>query len=223
MSSIIKLQKDLIGETKRLSSILREAYLVAKKLKLDDFSKWIEKEMNGYDVDDTVPDYRRIKGIIKIISLDYDCITVDCGNEKTDDTLYIIQGISAIEALVLDKKNKLTIQIPTSFVNLNNGTHIFIDASIMSSIIDSSRKKLLDWTLELEQKGIKDEDMESLDSEVKKAQKTTTSVTYNISGGNVQTSHNNGTVNQSQDNKKSTSFGNTIWSCLKKILTWWRK
>lgn len=41
-----------------MESLLRKAYLVARKLKLSDFEEWINNEQNGYHGE--VPDYRMI-------------------------------------------------------------------------------------------------------------------------------------------------------------------
>src|SRR5690606_22230209 len=47
------------------SSILRKVFLVSKELKDKEFIKWVEKELNGYNDGDEVPNYRIISIIPK--------------------------------------------------------------------------------------------------------------------------------------------------------------
>ena len=47
-SLIIELQRDALNEEISVSSLLRKAFVVAKKLKLQEWEKWINSELNGY-------------------------------------------------------------------------------------------------------------------------------------------------------------------------------
>ena len=47
-SLIIELQRDALNEDISVSSLLRKAFVVAKKLKLQEWEKWINSELNGY-------------------------------------------------------------------------------------------------------------------------------------------------------------------------------
>lgn len=70
---VIQLEKEALDESVSIESLLRKAYLVARKLKLSDFEEWINNEQNGYKRE--VPDYRMIHGeyppmrIVKIITM----------------------------------------------------------------------------------------------------------------------------------------------------------
>lgn len=46
-----------------LTDALRSLYVVSRRIGDDDTSGWIWRELNGYDDDATVPEYRRIKGL----------------------------------------------------------------------------------------------------------------------------------------------------------------
>lgn len=46
---VLELQKEALDETISIESLLRKAYLVAKKLKLRDLEEWINQEQNGYE------------------------------------------------------------------------------------------------------------------------------------------------------------------------------
>lgn len=66
MSSIVlDLQNEGTKADCDIVSVLRKAHLIAAKLGLTDFDKWILCELNGYQNNDKVPDYRKIRGVLK--------------------------------------------------------------------------------------------------------------------------------------------------------------
>ena len=213
---VIELQKDIINEEKTLSSLLRKAYFIAKKLQLDEWSSWIKKEMNGYGESDSIPDYRKVKGVIKGRNPFYGWVPVDFCDIETENIISfydVKQSIADIETLISDKSSKLSIQLPMSVakqLGVNTEIRNFIGVGSISNIINCTRNKLLDWSLELQNKGIKGTNMEFLEEEVEKAKDTApTSIIYNISGeihGGIQTSHNSNTVTQTQNNRPENIF-----------------
>lgn len=60
---VIELQREALDEKISIESLIRKAYLVAKKLKLKEFEKWLNQEQNGYKKE--IPEYRNITGEIK--------------------------------------------------------------------------------------------------------------------------------------------------------------
>ena len=57
---VLQLQAEALDENVDIETLLRKAYLVARKLQLRDFENWISLEQNGYK--ETPPDYRIIGG-----------------------------------------------------------------------------------------------------------------------------------------------------------------
>ena len=53
---VYELEREALDENVSVESLLRKAYLVARKLKLSDFEEWINNEQNGYHGE--VLDYR---------------------------------------------------------------------------------------------------------------------------------------------------------------------
>lgn len=45
---VIELEKEALDEQISVESLLRKAYLVARKLNLSEFKEWITNEQNGY-------------------------------------------------------------------------------------------------------------------------------------------------------------------------------
>ena len=60
---VLQLQEEALDENVDIETLLRKAYVVARKLQLKDFEEWITNEQNGYQKD--VPEYRMIGGEIK--------------------------------------------------------------------------------------------------------------------------------------------------------------
>ena len=62
---VLELQEEALSSDIDILSLLRKAYLIARKLSLSDFSEWLNFEMNGYPTTCDVPDYRIAYGEIK--------------------------------------------------------------------------------------------------------------------------------------------------------------
>ncbi len=52
---VLELQKDSLDQNVRVPDLLRKALVVAKKLKITEFEKWINNELNGYSESDEIP------------------------------------------------------------------------------------------------------------------------------------------------------------------------
>ena len=59
---VIELEKEALNEQASVESLLRKAYLVARKLKLEEFEEWINNEQNGYK--GNAPDYRMMNALL---------------------------------------------------------------------------------------------------------------------------------------------------------------
>lgn len=64
-SIIIELQSLASDNNCPLSTLLRKSLIVATKLNLIDFKKWINDELNGYDQKNEIPTYREVTGELK--------------------------------------------------------------------------------------------------------------------------------------------------------------
>lgn len=62
---IIEIRNDIIGDKESITSILRKAKVLATKLGLQEFSKWIGFELEGYPDKESLPKYRIISGEMK--------------------------------------------------------------------------------------------------------------------------------------------------------------
>lgn len=65
MSLISELIVESLKEDTPIESLLRKAYVVSRKLGLDEFSKMMHQELNGYNNIEDVPEYRVVKGALR--------------------------------------------------------------------------------------------------------------------------------------------------------------
>jgi hypothetical protein len=66
MSSIVlDLQRDMLDSNKKVSNLLRKAYVIARKLEVKDFETWTYNELNGYNQNLEVPLYRTLIGELR--------------------------------------------------------------------------------------------------------------------------------------------------------------
>src|ERR1051326_2811767 len=62
MTSIKELKREILDDSIPLSALLRKAVLVAKAINDTENEKWIRAELNGYENEEDLPDYRILGG-----------------------------------------------------------------------------------------------------------------------------------------------------------------
>ncbi len=83
---IIKTNRDLGFD---IMNLLRKAYLVARKLKLQEFEDWVNNELNGYKDLDKIPDYRLLRGELKAWNTYHGWIPVILQNDNEKITTHL--------------------------------------------------------------------------------------------------------------------------------------
>ncbi|MCT7566774.1 hypothetical protein N5T96_10575 [Aliarcobacter butzleri] len=163
MSIILKLQKKCLDKNQRLQDLLREAFVISSKLKLDNFKEWINSELKGYSKN--IPKYRIITANLKFYN-PYQGWIDAIVDDKFEDILRktnIAQPISEIEKIIDDYNPKLTLQVNLAGQNIVMIQKLyktdckpgqFINYIELSGILDNVRTLLLEWTLKLEEDGI---------------------------------------------------------------------
>ena len=181
MSSIVRnLQKEIMSKDADIVNILRNAHLIASKLKLEEFDRWLLYELNGYPDRNNVPEYRKIRGVLKgwnayqgswVQTVVSDSVVENTINENT-----IPNSLSELIALLKSTEdNTLIMMLPGATQKLLNeffdapfqlqyALHISI-ASI-EAVIEKVKTEVLDWLIKLEQEGILGEDMSFSNDEV---------------------------------------------------------
>lgn len=181
---VLELQRDALDPNVETSILLRKALVVAKKLNLEDFQKWVMKELNGYSKADDLPPYRIIRGSIKAWNPYHGWIPYIIEDRKLGEALStrrITQSLCELCSLVKDKKADgiFTIEYPQDVQNLFKDELLqptmHIGANCIQGIIEHVRNNVLEWSLRLEKEGIVGENM-TFSKEEKEKALTSTSI-----------------------------------------------
>lgn len=171
--------------------------MVSRKLGVDAIEGWIRHELNGYPLNDDVPDYREIHGLIKVWNPYHGWQPLNFGDPKQAERLSkrkIMQPVGELDVLLENKGGgELQVPFPQHIVNsLMKGMSVPLQPTLHFSnteivgILDTVRNTVLEWALELEKKGVIGEGMTFSKEEQKAAGQVTHQITYNI--GSMQNS-----------------------------------
>lgn len=184
--SVKELQIDIINNRLDVVSILRKAHLIASKLDLTDFDKWITNELNGYDDSATIPKYRRIVGEIKAKNPYNGLIPVMLSSEIASElnVRMIDSSMSEIASLARDNST-ISITLPTELSEtlcasegITFPCYFICDSHYFKGIIDSVKNTLLEWCIKLEKDGILGEEFDFSNQEVEKAKEVPQQINY---------------------------------------------
>ena len=181
MGIVIELQREALDESISIESLMRKAYLVARKLNLKDFEEWISQEQNGYK--QKVPEYRNIVGEIKAWNPYHGWIPMVLSADIADliSKMPIPTSISAIQDLYTSCKGatisssvggKIADWLNENSDNLPTKFNFFSSKSELYRILSTVRNKILEWALLLEENGIVGEGMTFTEVEKQTAQST---------------------------------------------------
>ena len=171
MSLLRQIQDAAIDSSIDLPTLLRKSKVLAARLGNDDFKRWIDSELSGYDNREDLPEYR----ILSVNSkghfdgpfgsgLRNADIPLRCLPEDFREILgrsYFMQPIAAISSLVGDGKSR-TLQEPWNpDLVAHFGQRIYenmvcmqawkvIPASALVAALDTVRTRILNFALEIE-------------------------------------------------------------------------
>ena len=178
MSSVVlDLQNEVTKSKCDIVSVLRRAHLIATKLSLDEFNQWVVNELNGYKSQTEAPEYRSIIGQLKAFNPYQGWIPVMLADAEVEKMIChpkLINSISEILSLCEESGSSLIVSVPTEVQNTLNEMcdtplpmqmAVHVSKTAAADIIEKVKNTLLEWTLELEAKGILGEDMSFNDKE----------------------------------------------------------
>lgn len=185
---VLELQREAMNKDADIESLLRKAYVIAKKLRLSDFEEWIKCEQNGYE-NKEVPEYRMIRGEIKAWNPMHGWIPVILDNNEVEKTLTIKKLPNSISELINLYENKdssvLIINLPAeanrllaNFCGFNTKYSLQFGKNQIYSMLSRVRNSILEWSLELEENGIIGKDFSFSDNEKKIAKEKSTIINY---------------------------------------------
>lgn len=177
---VLQLQTEALDENIEIETLLRKAYLVARKLHLKEFENWISSEQNGYK--GNVPEYRIIGVEIKAWNPFHGWIPVVFEGELADtfSRMPLSLPISAISDAYNSSDGTIAFTVPGGLTDLLNKNMASIPTNYafrsskpeLRKIISAVRNKILEWSILLEENGIYGTGLSFSDSEIKKAQES---------------------------------------------------
>jgi hypothetical protein len=184
MASLVTgLQKDILNSKKSVTEILRTAKLISAKLGLKDVSALIEAELDGYGHGKSVPPYRVLRGgTLQFYNPYHGWLPAgDVGNygQAIGQPIAELEELAKGKAICIPVHNKFEL---SSLGGVGDDLVQQFQQRIVHSpvrlkgILEAVREQILNWAIELEQKGITGEDMTFDKEEKQKAQ----SQTFNI-------------------------------------------
>ncbi len=177
---VLELQREALDKDADIESLLRKAYVIAKKLKLKEFEDWIQLEQNGYGSRE-VPEYRYVQGQIKARNPYYGWVPVVLSSEieKVISNVPAKEAISGLIDLYESDNEFLAFnmnsdcnQSLSELVDFDTVFCIQFGKNQIYRIISTIQNKILDWALLLEENGIIGEGLSFTEEEIRKAEQT---------------------------------------------------
>lgn len=100
MTGLVLELQNKVRSGAKASDLLRDAYIVAKKLKIEEFEKWINYELNGY-AGSEIPIYRKLRVAVVALNPYAGYIPVIL---QEDLVIPIYDSLCSLEALIENNK-----------------------------------------------------------------------------------------------------------------------
>lgn len=163
---------DLVVTNVSLSDPLLKTKVLATRIQNPQLLNWVESELSGYSEKESLPIYRRSKGILKgnfvngykqYTNVDIPVVHLEPDIIDNLTTIVDLDSISSIEDLIGKKGVKMSVNsygkayLENSIRKMGNPyfelTSVFLEipATFLSNIVSNVRSKLLEFILQLEQ------------------------------------------------------------------------
>ncbi|MFF2589508.1 hypothetical protein ACFVSS_16770 [Peribacillus butanolivorans] len=174
-SIVIELQREAISSSSNISDLLRKALFVARKLKVKEFEKWINQELNGYNCPaKDIPEYRQVVGSLVWFNPVHGWIPAVIHDQEFSEMVKRTKLAESVPELLdlitAEKGHGLAVQLNQSQQNILSNLfkehlseiglygsaqfRLNFGKSQAQGIIDKVRNIVLDWTLKFEEDGI---------------------------------------------------------------------
>lgn len=197
-SLIAEFQRDIVSGVTGVTDLLRKAKLIAAKLNLPVMEEWVEHELDGYPEEMAVPKYRYMTGVLKVLNPHRGWLL---GSGDGLPPWPNHQPISEIE----DNSKKKSIAVrPQRHIPLTDefgesdgiinsfAQAVEFSGTAFKRVLESVKNRLLDWSTDLEKRGIKGENMSFNEEEKRAAQPI--NIHGNFSGNLITGTVSNSTV-----------------------------
>lgn len=210
-SLVLELQRDALDKSVGTADLLRKAVVVARKLKVTDLVEWLSHELNGYPEGKDVPEYRSLRGELKVHNPFHGWIPLLMQDARQAELLSkrrTSQAISELEILANADGGMVYMRLPKKVEHsLMKGMDSPLEPAVIISktqihgLLDKVRNTVLEWALGLEEQGIMGEGMSFSQEEQRQASNVTLHV---ASLGSVIGTMQNSQIQQGTHNSTQT-------------------
>jgi hypothetical protein len=188
----LQLQEAALNKDMKLADLLRLALVVARKLDIADFEKWLSFELEGYKKREDVPEYRILHGICRAYSQHHGWQDIRFKDSKVAEaysTRPVLDPAAVLEEHVIrcnGTSSNPVMQYPAEVHNdilrqagvgwSDPGIHF--STAQFAGILDAVRNSVLDWSLKLEKASVLGEGMTFSNDERQRAQTAAVPPTY---------------------------------------------
>lgn len=147
-----------------LVTLLRQAKVAASKLRLPSLESWIDQELSGYENGNDVPDYRILVGRPVAFNQFRGWIPIILPTPEMNEalsTVHVCESVASLGQLNLDN-GPLHRPLPTDMIQFLNSQSpvqfgnmvLELSGGQIAHILESTRGRVLDWALKLEEAGV---------------------------------------------------------------------
>ena len=213
-SIVLQLQSLASDPNSNIEELLNKSLLVARKLKIKEFRKWCELELEGYEKN-TLPEYRKFRGQLKVFNPyhGYQTFIIPDDLDEVVTSISINLSVGEINNLLKQDgdsfENVISNQAKRQLMSLQGGydlePRVIFKRSQLLGITSKLRNIILNWSLQLEEDGILGKGLKFSDKEKEAAMSVNHFNIQNLQG--VAGTISGGTINQNnQINIKEMDF-----------------
>ena len=205
-SLVLDLQQEVLKPDCDVLNSLRKAHLIAAKLKLSEFDKWVQAELNGYVPNSSaIPDYRKVHGSLKAFNPYRGWVPTQLNDNELEQMICeqkLWQSLGELQELYNQSaETSFLIEFPAEQMQLIASLFrapiplkysLHVSKHLLVTIVEKVKNCLLEWTIRLEEEGIIGEGMRFSQEETDMAKRVPQTIN-NYYGTVV-----NGSVKQSQ-------------------------
>ena len=176
-SAVVNLRNAVLAGNQSLTKLLRQAKVIAACLNLNDVERWVDLELNGYPVNAALPEYRHISThSVEILNpfKGWEFVGHHHCQLPATQPITEIEELSKGDDICTELREKVSIVSPLADVlpdpevdamAQNWDQRATVGGAEFKRILDAVTNELLQWTIELQKRGIKGEDMDFNDKE----------------------------------------------------------
>lgn len=187
-SLVLELQRDALDSSVSTADLLRKALVTARKLKTVDIVEWLSHELNGYPEGSDVPEYRKLRGELKVHNPYHGWQPLIIQNVEVAEALSkrgTSQSVYELEQVANGGGDTVYVKLAKSVEQkLMKGMEFPLEPAIIMSkaqihgLLDKIRNMVLEWALGLEEQNITGEGMSFSQEEKQQASNLTFNVAH---------------------------------------------